>query len=159
MIVITNAARSSLTHGWRSMAQGRTNVSPAKLPWQLLRSLITEMYGGKVDNDGDFETLQTIVAKVLDPAAYEADYHLVQARGTDEGLIAPSGTTMRDFVSWVSTLPEREPPTYLGLPANAEKLLLVDQGQEMIESLSRICEMLDDEEVATERDNVQSSAT
>ena len=142
-----------------SMAQGRTNVSPAKLPWRLLRSLITEMYGGKVDNEGDFETLQTIIDKVLDPAAYEADHHLVQARGTDEGLIAPSGTTMPDFISWVSTLPEREPPTYLGLPANAEKLLLVEQGQETIENLSRICEMLDDEELATERDDVQSSAT
>ena len=73
----------------------------------------------------------------------------------DEGLTVPEGNDMKDFMSWVQGLPEREPPTYLGLPANAEKLLLVGHGKEAIDNLVRITDLLeeseqlqDDEEVA-----------
>jgi dynein heavy chain 1 len=53
---------------------------------------------------------------------------------------------MKEFMSWVNKLPEREPPTYLGLPANAEKLLLVGHGKKMIENLAKITELLDEGE-------------
>lgn len=129
-----------------SVAQGRSNVPPVKLPWDLLRTLIAEMYGGKVDNEGDFDMLKTIVSQVIDAAAYETDHQLVQPRESDEGLKVPNGTTMPDFMAWVSRLPEREPPTYLGLPANAEKLLLVEQGQVMIGDLKRVVDLLEDDE-------------
>ena len=49
-------------------------------------------------------------------------------------------------MDWVNRLPEREPPTYLGLPANAEKLLLVGQAKEMIGNLRLILDMLDEGE-------------
>ena len=49
-------------------------------------------------------------------------------------------------MAWVNDLPEREPPTYLGLPANAEKLLLVGQAKEMLGGLKRVVEMLDEGE-------------
>ena len=103
-----------------------------------------------MDNEGDFETLKSIVDKVVDPAAYETDHRLVEPRENDDGLKVPSGTTMPDFMSWVSRLPEREPPTYLGLPANAEKLLLVEQGQVMIGDLKRVVDLLDEEEEGVE---------
>jgi dynein heavy chain 1 len=54
---------------------------------------------------------------------------------------------MPDFMAWVAKLPEREPPTYLGLPANAEKLLLVEQGQVVIGDLKRVSDMLDEDEL------------
>jgi len=53
---------------------------------------------------------------------------------------------MKEFMDWIHALPEREPPTYLGLPANAEKLLLVGQGRSMIQNLGKITEMLDEGE-------------
>ncbi len=53
---------------------------------------------------------------------------------------------MAEYMEWVNALPEREPPTYLGLPANAEKLLLVGQGKHMIGDLARITELLDEGE-------------
>jgi dynein heavy chain 1, cytosolic len=105
------------------------------------------MYGGKVDNDDDFEQLKEIVKEVVDPAAYELNHQLVQPRENDDGLRVPSGTTMPDFMAWVAKLPEREPPTYLGLPANAEKLLLVEQGQVVIGDLKRVSDMLDEDEL------------
>ena len=64
----------------------------------------------------------------------------------DEGPILPGGTSMKDFVNWVNKLPEREPPTYLGLPANAEKLLLVGHGKNMIGNLAKVTELLDEGE-------------
>lgn len=34
--------------------QGRTNVSPDKLPWNALRTLLSQcIYGGKIDNKFD----------------------------------------------------------------------------------------------------------
>ena len=126
-----------------AIAQGRSNVAPLKLPWDLIRTLITEMYGGKIDDEGDFDLLSGLVSRVFDPAAYENEHELVS--GTADGALkVPSGTTMRDFLGWVDHLPEREPPVYLGLPANAEKLLLVGQGQDTIKNLARIAEILDE---------------
>lgn len=100
-----------------------------------------------MDNESDFEQLKEIVKEVVDPAAYELNHQLVQPRENDDGLRVPSGTTMPDFMAWVSKLPEREPPTYLGLPANAEKLLLVEQGQVVIGDLKRVSDMLDEDEL------------
>lgn len=100
-----------------------------------------------MDNEGDFEQLKEIVKEVVDPAAYELNHQLVQPRENDDGLRVPSGTTMPDFMAWVAKLPEREPPTYLGLPANAEKLLLVEQGQVVIGDLKRVSDMLDEDEL------------
>ncbi|KAJ4680103.1 dynein heavy chain [Exophiala dermatitidis] len=128
-----------------AVAQGRSNIAPVKLPWDLIRTLITEMYGGKIDDEQDFSLLGQMVAKVFDAAAFENDHELVS---DTEGhvLKVPSGTTMRDFLSWVDSLPEREPPAYLGLPANAEKLLLMGQGRETISNLARITDLLEEGE-------------
>ena len=117
--------------------------------------LITETYGGKIDNESDFQQLSNLVNTFFTPNAFDEDHKLVQgAEGKDaetytEGdgsLIVPSGTRMQDFMEWVDKLPEREPPTYLGLPANAEKLLLVGHGRNTIANVARITEILEEGE-------------
>ncbi|MCJ1311828.1 hypothetical protein MMC25_005501 [Agyrium rufum] len=129
-----------------TVAQGRTNITPQKIPWPLLRTLITETYGGKIDDDEDFETLRELVDSILTPDAYEEDYNLIQGGPETGELIVPSTTSMEGFLKWVNELPEREPPTYLGLPMNAEKLLLVGQGKRMVENLKKIGDILEDGE-------------
>jgi len=129
-----------------SVAQGRSNVAPQKLPWDLIRSLITETYGGKIDDSGDFQQLETLVNSFLTPAAFEDEHKLVSGVENDESLALPGGTSVREFMEWVNRLPEREPPTYLGLPANAEKLLLVGHGRKMISDLARVTNLLDEGE-------------
>jgi len=107
------------------------------------------MYGGKVDDAQDFETLFGMVYDVMSPAAFEDNYQIVKGvEGEDDNgaLELPSGTRMKDFMEWVNELPEREPPTYLGLPANAEKLLLVGQANEMMGKLSMVMNVLDEGE-------------
>lgn len=119
----------------------------------MLRTLITETYGGKIDDEGDFARLAQLVNSFLTPAAYDIGHKLVDGLASsnledmDDGSLAvPSGTGMKDFMEWVNKLPEREPPTYLGLPANAEKLLLVGLGRSMIKNLGKITEILDEGE-------------
>jgi dynein heavy chain 1 len=116
----------------------------------MIRTLIVETYGGKIDDEGDFSRLRQLVTSILTPSAYDIGHKLVEGVAgedtEDGGLVVPSGTTMKDFMDWVRKLPEREPPTYLGLPANAEKLLLVGQGRSMIQNLGKITEMLDEGE-------------
>jgi dynein heavy chain 1, cytosolic len=129
-----------------AIAQGRSNVAPIKLPWDLIRTLVTEMYGGKIDDEGDFSLLSQIVSKVFDPAAYEMDHELVSDPAQGQSLKVPSGTTVPDFMGWVEQLPEREPPAYLGLPADAEKLLLMGQGRDTIGNLARITDLLEEGE-------------
>lgn len=134
------------------MAAGRSNVAPQNLPWDILRRLITETYGGKIDDEGDFRQLAELVNSFMTPAAYDIGHKIVDdvpSAGSEEsegGLTLPSGTSLKEFMDWVQKLPEREPPTYLGLPANAEKLLLVGQGRSMIQGLGKITEMLDEGE-------------
>lgn len=112
----------------------------------MIRTLIAEMYGGKIDDAADYQQLESLVNSFLTPAAFEDDYKLVSGVENDDLLTLPSSTSMRDFADWVNNLPEREPPTYLGLPANAEKLLLVGHGRKMISDLSRVTTLLDEGE-------------
>ncbi len=127
---------------------GRTNVAPQNLPWDMIRTLIVETYGGKIDDEGDFKRLTQLVNSFLVPSAYDIGHKLVEGDGV---LIVPSGTSLKEFTDWIQKLPEREPPTYLGLPANAEKLLLVGQGLSMIQNLGKITELLDEgEQLMTE---------
>ncbi|KAL8837946.1 MAG: hypothetical protein Q9170_002318 [Blastenia crenularia] len=145
-------------------AHGRTNIAPVKMPWELLRILITETYGGKIDDEEDFKQLGDIVKQCMTPTAFEDGHKLVEgARGQeaemysegDGGLTVPEGTTMPDFMKWVNGLPEREPPTYLGLPANAEKLLLVGHGKTTIANVARLSEMLEEgEQLASEAEGM-----
>lgn len=135
-----------------SVALGRTNIAPQKLPWEMIRTLITETYGGKIDDEGDFARLTALVGQFMIPAAFESEHKLIGEMpsgghdGGEEGLPVPAGTAMKDFMDWVNRLPEREPPTYLGLPANAEKLLLVGDGRSMIGNLRSVTKMLDEGE-------------
>ncbi|KAI9761019.1 MAG: hypothetical protein M4579_001282 [Chaenotheca gracillima] len=137
-----------------SVAQGRSNVAPQKLPWDMIRTLITETYGGKIDDEEDFRQLRALVNQFLTPAAFENDHKLVEGLHSTKGeqlegdgdLVVPGGTGLKDFTDWINKLPEREPPTYLGLPANAEKLLLVNHGSSMIHDLRYIANLLDEGE-------------
>ncbi|QPG94731.1 Dynein heavy chain cytoplasmic [Epichloe festucae Fl1] len=127
---------------WLDSAAGkRTNIAPQNIPWEMIRYLVTETYGGKIDDEGDFKLLRQLVTSFLTPDAYEVEHKLVE--GPDGGLLVPSGTSLQDFMAWIHKLPEREPPTYLGLPANAEKLLLVGLGRSLITDLRRIIDLLD----------------
>lgn len=104
------------------------------------------MYGGKIDDEADFSALSNLVSSMLTPVAFEDNFKIVPDTEHSQGLELPSSTGWKEFMGWVNELPEREPPTYLGLPANAEKLLLVGQAKEMCGNLGKVLRMLDEGE-------------
>lgn len=123
----------------------------------MIRVLIHESYGGKIDDSEDFAMLGRLVDQAMTPAAFEDDYQLIESQVATtaggngpgqnvEGLTVPMGTGIQEFMEWIHKLPEREPPVYLGLPANADKVLLVGQARETIQNLQQISSLLDEGE-------------
>ncbi|KAI9728167.1 MAG: hypothetical protein M1828_004628 [Chrysothrix sp. TS-e1954] len=135
-------------------APGRSNISPSKIPWQMLRALITISYSGKIDSDEDTKELTKLVENLFSPQTFEEDFDVVKAvsmsdetqRRQQHKLLLPTSTTFPAFEQWINALPEREPPVFLGLPENAEKLLLVAQARQMLESVGKVMRVLDEGE-------------
>ncbi|KAL1303469.1 hypothetical protein AAFC00_006850 [Neodothiora populina] len=132
-------------------AAGRSNIAPSAIPWEMLRRLVTiTCYGGKIDSAADFAILDNLVRTILTPAAFDEDHVLALSDADsvrkEERLQVPSGIRKTEFVGWVSRLPEREPPSWLGLEEKAEKLLLSAQAGEMVRNLGRVMSVLDEGE-------------
>merc|ERR1712137_1053798 len=119
-----------------SAAQGRDNIDPERIPWEATRTLLGQsVYGGRIDNDFDQRLLDSFLEQTLSPKCYDVDFTLVEfenGAGEKERLSAPEGMTKREFLAWVQQLPEAENPAWLGLPSNAEVLLLVNQSKRLV---------------------------
>ncbi len=123
-----DAALDTIDSSLNIMAKGKANIDPAQIPWDALRTLIKQaVYGGRVDSDYDQRVVDAFVNHIFTPRAYDADFALVRdEQGT---LTVPEGTQMAHFVSWVHSLPEKEPPAWLSLPSTAEALIAAAEGK------------------------------
>ncbi|KXS20765.1 hypothetical protein M427DRAFT_130976 [Gonapodya prolifera JEL478] len=131
------------------VAQGRSNISPTKIPWDALRQLVKEtIYGGKIDNDFDQEILNTFIDELFTPHSYDIGFKLVNDPAADRSLVVAEGTRVEHFMEWVDNLPDQEPPTWLGLPDNADKVLSANKGFELLSKVRQLRSLLDDDEVA-----------
>lgn len=64
--------------------------------------------------------------------SFEHDFALVKpGPGVDgKGILMPEqASRQQQFVDWSEQLPEKQTPSWLGLPNNAEKLLLTTEGK------------------------------
>lgn len=114
-------------------AGNRTNIAPSKIPWKALQTLLAEtIYGAKVDEPEDQKALKGLVMKYFTPEAYEIDYMLVDCESSK--LQIPDVKQMSQFVQWVHTLPEDEPPTWLGLHEEAQKTMKIQEGERVLAS-------------------------
>ncbi|KAJ2638163.1 dynein heavy chain [Coemansia sp. RSA 1286] len=129
-------------------AAGRANIDPERIPWSALRALLTEsVYGGRLDNDFDKLILSSFVDRLFHPNAYGSEFALVDDASGAARLLAPEDAMhAEDFVRWCHELPDNEPPTWLGLPANAETLLLVQKGQRLITDARKLRSLMDDDD-------------
>ena len=110
-------------------ANGKSNVDPAAIPWDAIRSLMREsIYGGKIDTEFDQILLDSFVAQLFSPRAYDVKFQLVQPGDGEEGLAMPDATRLDQFIDWTVKLPEQEPPSYLSLPPTAERVIAMAQG-------------------------------
>jgi len=134
-------------------AMGRTNLPPEKVPWKAIRTLLSDcIYGGKIDNEFDQRLLSSFLEKLFVPASFEGDFNLVSGvivNGIETNIKMPDGIRRDQFLSWVEQLVDETSPDWLGLPNNAERVLLAQRGHDLIIKLLKMQQLdEDDEELA-----------
>ncbi|XP_042240101.1 dynein heavy chain, cytoplasmic-like isoform X4 [Homarus americanus] len=132
-------------------AMGRTNLPPEKVPWDALATLMSQcIYGGKIDNEFDQRLLTSFLAKLFTPRSFDPDFPLVCNVDGHEGqnITMPDGIRRDQFLHWVESLSDRQSPSWLGLPNNAEKVLLTTKGTDMLSKLLKMQVLEDDDELA-----------
>ncbi|CAO1413898.1 unnamed protein product [Diamesa tonsa] len=133
-------------------AMGRTNLPPEKVPWDALVTLLSQsIYGGKIDNDFDQRLLTSFCSKLFTAHSFEADFALVanvDATNGQRHITMPDGTRRDHFLKWIEALADRQTPSWLGLPNNAEKVLLTTRGTDLIMKLLKMQQLEDDDELA-----------
>ncbi|KAL6068809.1 putative dyneins heavy chain [Balamuthia mandrillaris] len=142
-------------------AQGRSNIPPERIPWVALRTLLGQtVYGGRVDNPFDQRLLDSFLDHLFTPHSFDAQFPLTNAllasstagsssAENDEVLTVPDGRSRDDFIKWVqASMPENETPAWLGLPDNAEVMLLANKGKEMLKKLQKM-QVIEEDEAAS----------
>ncbi|KAJ1022342.1 hypothetical protein NDA13_005252 [Ustilago tritici] len=151
-------AALDIIEGWvAKVAKGRANVDPQQLPWDAIRSLLKQsVYGGKIDNAPDQTLLDSFVDELFCAAAYDVNFQLVKHE--KDPLVAPEGTKMETFISWVQALPEQQPPQWLALPPSAEKVIAAAQGTALMNKLVKMKQLADDDDDDDDDENIDGVA-
>jgi len=115
-----------------SMGKNRDHVDPDKIPWDALRTLISQsIFGGKIDNAFDNKILNSLVNQFFRPESYNVGFKLFEpAVGSSEDatLVVPEARNHSDFVQWIKGIQLNETPAWSGLPNNVEKIVKERQG-------------------------------
>ncbi|XP_070608209.1 cytoplasmic dynein 1 heavy chain 1 isoform X1 [Erythrolamprus reginae] len=127
-------------------AKGRQNISPDKIPWSALKTLMAQsIYGGRIDNEFDQRLLNTFLERLFTTRSFDSEFKLASKVDGHKAIQMPDGIRREEFVQWVELLPDTQTPSWLGLPNNAEKVLLTTQGIDMISKMLKM-QMLEDED-------------
>ncbi|CAD5206375.1 unnamed protein product [Bursaphelenchus okinawaensis] len=140
-----------------SIAQNRSNVSPEKLPWLALRTLLSQcIYGGKIDNKFDQTLLDCFLDKLFTPKLFDHDHVLINdIDGKASRLTVPEETNKDAVMVWMHNIKSAQMPNWIGLPNNAEKVLLTVRGQELLRNMLK---MSDDELAYADGDDDKAAA-
>jgi len=143
-------------------AMNRTNLPPEKVPWKAIRTLLSDcIYGGKIDNEFDQRLLTSFLEKLFVPASFEGDFSLVESAtvgGHTQPIKMPEGIRRDQFLAWVEALTDQNSPDWLGLPNNAEKVLLASSAHDLVINLLKMQQLDEDEELAYSDGEVKGEA-
>ncbi|KAI8818344.1 dynein heavy chain [Fimicolochytrium jonesii] len=129
-----------------SISQGRANIAPENIPWEAIRTILKEtVYGGKIDNDFDQRLLDTFVDRLFTPSSYNVNFALVDAGENQAAVPIPDGIRKEQFTSWIKSLPTQQPPSWLGLPNNAEMVVMAAKGADLLSNVRKLATIEEDE--------------
>jgi dynein heavy chain 1 len=136
-----------------TVAKGRSNVDPEQIPWQAIRRLLGQtIYGGRIDNPFDQRLLDSFLDQLFTARSYDADTSIVNTprAGRDNLVIAaPEAHDRAGLMKWIENLPNKDSPSWLGLPDNAELLLLQGKGVATLQKLLKM-QTLDEDDDSSE---------
>eukprot|EP01041_Mallomonas_annulata_P000303 gene303-544_t len=146
------------------VAGPRAHVAPADLPWQALRTLLSQsLYGGRVDNTFDQLSLDSFINTIFRPESFGSLAVLAMDHSSGNGsegkplLVLPEGSNRSAFESWIAALPNSNSPLLLGLPASAENQLQNLMGQRLLSRLAVVQGVFDaDESTSLQGDSTKS---
>ena len=105
-----------------SMGKNRINIDSDNIPWDALRTLISQsVFGGKIDNEFDNKILLSLVDKFFRLESYNIGFELFDKPVGSEidVLKVPEGMkSHKDYLSWVKKIDMVETPAWSGLPNN-----------------------------------------
>jgi dynein heavy chain 1 len=76
--------------------------------------------------------LASFVAKLFCQESLNSSYPLIKDDVSSLLVPMPQDTAKIKYVEWLKQLPANEKPTWLGLPDNAEKVLLISEGNKKL---------------------------
>ena len=119
-----------------SMGKGRSNIDPDKIPWDALRTLISQsIFGGKIDNEFDNKILNSLVNQFFRAESYNRGFRLFEppvGTNEDEALSVPDANSHSEFLQWIKGIQIAESPAWSGLPNNVEKIVRERQGNKLL---------------------------
>lgn len=134
-----------------SVGKDRSHVDPDQIPWPAIRHLLGQtIYGGRIDNGFDQRLLDSFLNQIFTTKSFDSDFAIVNTPRPADGAVvitAPEGSKRADFLSWVESLPATDSPSWLGLPENAELLLLETKANATLQKLLKM-QTLDESETA-----------
>lgn len=72
------------------------------------------------------------MTKLFCQDSLKSSYPLIKDDVASLMIPMPQDAAKTKYIEWVKELPSNEKPTWLGLPDNAEKVLLISQGKRQL---------------------------
>lgn len=141
-----------------SVSKGKSNVDPSQIPWDAIRTLLGQaIYGGRIDNPFDQRVLDSFLHQLFTSDSYSNSFKLVHNQNVD--ITIPDCQNFESVSNWINSLPESQTPAWLGLPNNAELILLREQAKHAISTLLKMQTVEDAELGETENKDQTTNAS
>ena len=131
-----------------------THINPEDLPWKALCTTLSQaLYGGRIANSFDQAALDSFICNIfrVESYGYNATVAFDMTATPEEGeggggeestgaagvplVTLPNGNGKEVFEAWITALPDKNSPTWLGLPSTAENQLQSVMGQHVLAGL------------------------
>lgn len=132
------AAVETIDQWMTEESKGRTNLPADKIPFSALQTLLSKaIYGGRVDNIIDERLLESFVKSVFCEEAF-GNFELVPASDGCPAIVVPERTKRADFLKWIQDLPTTQLPIWIGLPNNAERVLMTVRSRKLTSNMLKL---------------------
>jgi dynein heavy chain 1 len=103
------------------------DLSPNNIQWNAIRTLLAScIYGARIDNDFDQNLLTTFVNKFFSNQCFDEKFLLVDDK--QDRIYSKEFTNKDSYLNWINEIDNEQKPSWLGLPNNAEGILLTNIG-------------------------------
>ena len=133
----------------KSCPGAATHINPEELPWDALCATLSQsLYGGRIANAFDQAILDSFIRNIfrVENYGYNAvvayDMNTIVNSGDGENITyipvvtLPNGCGKDVVDDWIASLPDKNSPTWLGLPSTAENQLQSMMGHHVLSGLT-----------------------